>query len=138
MKYIATDHLKNFDFLDRYWEIVTWTEEMFAVRVTEPEILGGEHAGKRIEEALVSFRGLRLKHILAHDGVREYSLTRTEALSRFLKRPMFVFNYYPGETECELCGLGADDPLAICFDFETVTVEWDAFEKAPVGSLVRK
>ena len=138
MKFIATDHLKNFDFLDRYWEIVTWTEEMFAVRVTEPVILGGEHAGKRIEEALVSFRGIRLKHILAHDGVREDSLTRTEALSRFLKRPMFVFNYYPGETECELCGLDGDDSLAICFDFETVTVGWDAFAKAPVGSLVRK
>ena len=138
MKYIATDQLKNFDFLDRYWEIVTWTEEMFAVRVMEPDILGGAHAGKRIEEALVSFRGIRLRHLLTHDGVREYNLTRTQALSRFLQRPMFVFSYYPAETECELCGLDGSDPLAVCFDFETVTVEWDAFAKPPVRSVVRK
>lgn len=125
MKYISENELKRFELRDRDWELVSWSEDAFSVRVKEPDILTGEYAGKRIARALVTFRGVRPEEALTHDGQKEYSLTHREAMERFSRFPMFVFSYYPGEQSCELCGLGPEDPLALIFGYDSVMVEWD-------------
>lgn len=138
MRYVSENQLNRFAFLDRQWQILSWTEDVFSVRVEGPDVVSGEFAGQRIADALVTFRGIRLKHVFTHDGTKEYSLTRERAVARFAGVPLFVFSFYPENRQCEFCGLSDGDPIAVSFDYEGVTVEWEAFSKSSAGHLVRE
>ena len=137
MNYTSMEQLELFDLRDRDWELASWSENSFAVWVTEPDVLAGEHAGKQITKALVTFRGVRLEQSFTLEGEEERSLTYSEAMSRFARYPMFVFSYYLFEKSCEMCGISDREPLALIFEYDSVTVQWDAFASPPVGRLLR-
>lgn len=133
----SMEQLELFDLRDRDWELASWSENSFAVWVTEPDVLAGEFAGKQISKALVTFRGVRLEQAITREGEEERSLTYPEAMARFARYPMFVFSYYLFEKGCELCGISDREPLALIFEYDSVTVQWDAFASPPVGRLLR-
>ena len=137
MNYTSMEQLELFDLRDRDWELASWSENSFAVWVTEPDVLAGEFAGKQITKALVTFRGVRLEQAITLEGEEECSLAYSEAMSRFARYPMFVFSWYPFEKGCELCGISDREPLALIFEYDSVTVQWDAFASPPVGRLLR-
>ena len=133
----SMEQLELFDLRDRDWELASWSENSFAVWVTEPDVLAGEYAGKQISKALVTFRGVRLEQAITLEGEEERSLTYSEAMDQFARYPMFVFSYYLFEKGCELCGISGREPLALIFEYDSVTVQWDAFASPPVGRLLR-
>ena len=136
MEYVSND-LKQFDLLDRYWSLNGWEGDSLSVWVGRPDVLSGEHAGKRIEQALVTFRGVRFRETGTHDGQQQRSLTLEEAMERFSRRELFVFSCCITDGGCEFCGLGEnDDPLFLIFDHDTVDVQWDAFEEEPPKPMV--
>ena len=137
MNHTSMDQLEQFDLRDRDWELASWSEDSFAVWVTEPEVQAGEYAGKQITKALVTFRGVRLEQAFTLEGEAERSLTYQEAMGRFSRYPMFVFSYYLFEKGCELCGLSDREPLGLIFEYDSVTVQWDAFTLPPIGRLLR-
>ena len=136
MNYTSMDQLELFDLRDRDWELAARSEDTFAVWVTEPDVLAGEYAGKQISKALVTFRGVRLEQAITLEGEEERNLTYPEAMDRFARYPMFVFSYYHFEKGCELCGLSDREPLVLIFEYDSVTVQWDAFASPPVGRLL--
>ncbi len=138
MKYTSSDQLELFDLRDRYWELASWSADTFAVWVTGPDIQAGEYAGKQIDKALITFRGVRLEQSVTLEGEEERSLSYEEAMGRFARYPMFVFAYYPFEKGCELCGLSDAEPLALIFGYDSVTVQWEDFAQTPTGQMIRK
>ena len=136
MNYTSMDQLELFDLRDRDWALASWSENSFAVWVTEPDVLAGEYTGKQISKALVTFRGVRLEQAITLEGEEERSLTYSEAMDQFARYPMFVFSWYLFEKGCELCGISDREPLALIFEYDSVTVQWDAFASPPVGRLL--
>ena len=137
MNYTSMDQLELFDLRDRDWALASWSENSFAVWVTEPDVLAGEYTGKQISKALVTFRGVRLEQAITLEGEEERSLTYSEAMDQFARYPMFVFSWYLFEKGCELCGISDREPLALIFEYDSVTVQWDAFASLPAGRLLR-
>lgn len=138
MRYISVDQIKHFDLRDHYWELASWNGQELSIWVAEPAVLAGEFAGRCIEKALVTFRGVRMEQAFFAQEGSERSVTPDEAMEQFAREPMLVFSYYPEEKGCELCGLGGSAALGMMFIFDSVSVEWDAFAEAPAGELIMK
>lgn len=138
MRYFSIDQIKHFDLRDHDWEFASWNGQDLSIWVEEPAVLEGEYAGRCIEKALVTFRGVRMEQAFFAPEGSERNVTPDEAMEQFARKPMFVFSYYPEEKGCELCGLSGSDALGMIFGFDSVTVEWDAFAKEPVGELIMK